>query len=462
MLGGKLFRYSGPNIEWLGLEGYGPADPMGPRYPSHAEVNDAFATAAMMGARVVRSQTMGDTVGCPKCIEPAAGKFNDAGFQGTDYALAEARKYGMKMIITLVGDCATCSMGGIGQYLGWEKKTNPQDFFTDPQVIAAYEKHISAVLNHVNPLTGIAYKNDPTIMAWENCNMCGLIPLLSGGKEASLEQVSNWVETIGKYIKSIDKKHLYLDTSGIFRYYPKVLDDKSVDMATMEYYPHWDKIFGGKQVTTAETFRRDAATVTGHGKVYIVNEFGWDVTDWPRRADLQKVLNTLLQDKNISGDDFWALQAHLANYGWQPIPANVNNAAYARTGESGQWWALYWGGINTLINTRQDMQARAEMLRKHAFAMAGIPVPPYPVPPAPVITLKGLGVVAWRGSPGAVSYSVERQASPTAPWKTICDKCATDADTPWVDPKPAGLFRARYRVIAYNAAGVASKPSAPR
>ena len=29
------FRYSGPNIEWLGLEGYGPHDPMGPRLPSH-------------------------------------------------------------------------------------------------------------------------------------------------------------------------------------------------------------------------------------------------------------------------------------------------------------------------------------------------------------------------------------------------------------------------------------------
>jgi hypothetical protein len=34
-LGGDTFRYSGPNIEWLGLEAYGPIDPMGPRYPSH-------------------------------------------------------------------------------------------------------------------------------------------------------------------------------------------------------------------------------------------------------------------------------------------------------------------------------------------------------------------------------------------------------------------------------------------
>src|SRR5579863_4720659 len=108
VLSGEPFRYSGPNIEWLGLEGYGPHDPMGPRYPSRFEIDDAFATAAEMGARVVRSQTMGDTVGCALCIEPEEGKFNDAGFQATDYALLAAHRRGMKIIVTLIGDCATC------------------------------------------------------------------------------------------------------------------------------------------------------------------------------------------------------------------------------------------------------------------------------------------------------------------------------------------------------------------
>ena len=72
-LSGEPFRYSGPNIEWLGLEGYGPHDPMGPRYPSRFEIDDAFATAAEMGARVARAQTMGDTVGCALCVEPELG-----------------------------------------------------------------------------------------------------------------------------------------------------------------------------------------------------------------------------------------------------------------------------------------------------------------------------------------------------------------------------------------------------
>ncbi len=151
----------------------------GPRFPSHFEIDDAFATAAEMGARVVRAQTIGDTVGCPLCIEPEQGKFNESAFQASDYALAVAAKHNMRLIIPLVGDCATCSFGGLGQYLAWNGKLNLQDFFTDPAIVAAYEHHIDAVLNHVNTITGVRYRDDPTIMAWENCNMCGIITLFT-------------------------------------------------------------------------------------------------------------------------------------------------------------------------------------------------------------------------------------------------------------------------------------------
>src|ERR671918_3006442 len=59
LVAGRPFRFGGANVEWLGLAGYGPFDPSGPRYPSRYEVDDAMATARELGARVVRSQTMG-------------------------------------------------------------------------------------------------------------------------------------------------------------------------------------------------------------------------------------------------------------------------------------------------------------------------------------------------------------------------------------------------------------------
>src|ERR1700758_5503639 len=115
-LGGETFRYSGPNIEWPGLEAYGPLDSMGPRYPSHFEVDDAIDTAKAIGARVIRSQTLGDTIGCPECIEPKLGEFNPEAFEHIDYAIKAAHDRGLRLIFTLVGDCANCELGGAGEY----------------------------------------------------------------------------------------------------------------------------------------------------------------------------------------------------------------------------------------------------------------------------------------------------------------------------------------------------------
>jgi hypothetical protein len=461
MLDGKTFRYSGPNIEWLGLEGYGPHDPSGPRYPSHFEIDDAFETAADMGAKVVRSQTMGDTVGCSRCIEPELGKFNESGFQASDYALAVAAKFHMRVIITLIGDCATCAGGGIGQYLAWNHVANPQAFFTDPRLITAFERHIDAVLNHRNRITGVLYKDDPTIMAWENCNMCGLIPLLTHG---NVPEVARWSETIGEHIKQIDHRHLYLDTSGIFRAYPEIVDNASTDLVAFEEYPHWNAAFNipaGIPPTTIETILGDATTVTAHGKVFIVNEFGWDRTNWSSSADLQHLLDAMLHDPKISGDDYWALQAHLENFGFQPIPADSHDPTFAVNGECGEWWALYYPGVRTLAMSAEDMGARAQQLRSHAYAMSGLAVPKHAVPPAPVITSVVVGgLIAWRGSAGATRYTIERYDAAAKSWETICDKCATDADDPWVDPHAA--MGAQYRVTAFNADGVASPASSPR
>ena len=198
----------------------------------------------------------------------------------------------------------------------WNRQPDVQKFFTDPAMIAAFERHVDAVLNHRNSITGLLYRDDPTIMAWENCNMCGLNALFTHG---SLKDVAAWSEAIGAHIKQVDHHHLYLDTSGIFRSSPASLDNHTTDVVAFEEYPHWDSVFGvpfGYPPTTAKTFSDDAAAVTSHGKAFIVNEFGWDDTDWKTQADLQHLLDSIANDPNISGDGFWALQAHLDNFGF--------------------------------------------------------------------------------------------------------------------------------------------------
>ncbi len=260
----------------------------------------------------------------------------------------------------MVGDCTKCDNSGMGQYVQWAGARNMNDFFTDPKVIDLYEKHIAALLNHKSTLTGIALKDDPTILAWENCNMCGLIGLM-GGAGADLAPYVKWVDTIGNYIQSIDRKHLYQDNSGLFLFDKSgaSLDVKSPDIITAEYYPHWEAVFNLGSKSSPVTFRQHADMITAKGKVYTICEFGWDNTNWPTQDDLQAILKTFESDPKISGDLYWALQAHNVDYGWQDIPDNIRNAAYDKMGESGRMVGSLLRRHRNPHDSKEDMAARA-------------------------------------------------------------------------------------------------------
>jgi mannan endo-1,4-beta-mannosidase len=424
-LGGRPFRFGGANIEWLGVIGYGPADPAGPHLPSHYEVDDAMATARELGATVVRSQTMGDSVGCAPCIEPERGVFNETAFERIDYALKSARGHGIKIIPTIVGDDAL--EGGAGcVYLRWRGISQPNcslinmaPFWTDPAVLGDVEAHIAALLDHVNVYTHVAYKNDPTILGWDLMN--------GGGSPVP------WTRDIVSYIRGIDPRHLILSgytNAGIH----------GVDACVSFVYPHWRMGLATVQPWIAKCKHE--------GKPYLAYEYGWDRTNYPTLRKFNGFLDTLLRTPEIAGDAFWALESHNDGHGWMPIPANTSDPAAARHIETGQWWALYYPGIRTLVSTAADMSARAQAIRRHNFAMRGSGVPAHAIPPAPTLATVQHGRISWQGSAGAKDYSIERAPSSSGPWKTICSRCMTDAADGF-----AAANGAWYRVIPYNLDG---------
>lgn len=448
LVDGRPFRFGGANVEWLGLAGYGPFDPRGPHYPSNYEIDDALATAREMGAKVVRSQTMGDSAGCPACLEPVRGQFNQAAFERVDYALKRARDFGLKVIPTIVGDDARA--GGTGcVYLRWRgisvpncSLINMEPFWTDGRVIADVEAHVKALLDHVNVYTGVAYKDDPTIFGWD---------LLNGGGSPT-----PWTRRIAVYIRSLDRRHLIL--SG-----PVNAGVPEVDVCVAFVYPHWFQPLA--------SVRDGIARCKAADKPFVAYEYGWDRTNYATRAGLGAFLRTLERTPEIAGDAFWALQAHNDGHGWMPIPADTDDPTTARHGESGHWWALYYTGIQTMVNSAEDMAVRAQMLRRHNYAMAGVRVPAHRRPPAPAITsvtygptsfVGRVGVrVYWRGSAGAGTYSVQRARTRTGPWTAVCRRCATDLDDGWVDLSP-GARESWYRVIPFNLGGRAGPASAPK
>jgi len=334
-LNGKPWRFGGANIEWLGVSNYGPASPTPPRFPTHAEVDQALTTAKRLGARVVRAQTLGDSVGCDVCLEPQQGVFNAAAFARTDYAVASARKHGLRLIVTLLGDDAATGGGGC-VYLAWRQIDVPDcslshmdPFFTDPQVIADFEQHVAAVVRR--------YKNDPTILGWD---------LINGGGSPPA-----WTATIANFIRDIDRRHLILSDASNARL-------KNVDACVSFIYPHWHE-------GMAEFAKpRIDACARAH-KPYIAYEYGWDRTNWKTVGALRAFLASLQRNPEIAGDAFWALELRS-----RPIPADITDPQLAASGESGEWWALYVPGRKTLVTTAADMDARARVIRLHNAAMA--------------------------------------------------------------------------------------------
>ncbi|HSF61962.1 MAG TPA: hypothetical protein VLA69_09725 [Gaiellaceae bacterium] len=444
---GRPFRFGGANIEWLGLVGYGPFDPNGSHFPSNYEIDDAMATAKAMGVRVVRSQTMGDSVGCEHCIEPTLAHFNRAAFERIDYALRSARAHGMKIIPTIVGDDARA--GGTGcVYLRWRGISVPNcslidmpPFWTDERVISDVETHIRALLEHVNVYTGVAYKDDPTILGWD---------LLNGGGSPA-----PWTRRIASYIRSLDGRHLIL--SG-----PENAGIRDVDVCVSFVYPHWFQTYA--------SVKRGVARCRQAGKPFVAYEYGWDKTNYPTMNRLRAFLESLEKAPEIAGDAFWALQGHKDGHGWMPIPADTSDPTTARSRESGQWWAMYYTGIQTMVSTAADMAGRAQVIRSHNFRMAGLRVPAHPIPPAPTVTSVVFGPtsftgrvgarVYWQGSAGAKNYSVQRATGRTGPWKTVCERCVTDLDDGFVDLSSAARS-GWYRVVPYNLDGKAGRASRP-
>lgn len=124
--------------------------------------------------------------------------------KGLDFVVAEARRFGIKLILSLANNYD--SFGGKKQYVTWARSRGQRlicddDFFTNSLTKGWYKDHVrvcllffsptntrsvaflmnsilcvcvcvclQTVLNRKNTVNGIIYRNDPTIMAWELMN----------------------------------------------------------------------------------------------------------------------------------------------------------------------------------------------------------------------------------------------------------------------------------------------------
>ncbi|XP_022132099.1 mannan endo-1,4-beta-mannosidase 7-like [Momordica charantia] len=195
ILNGSPFYANGFNAYWLM---YFASDPS-----QRTKVSSAFQEALNHGLSIGRTWAFSD--GGYNPLQYSPGQYNEQMFQGLDYVISEAGKHGIKLILSLVNNYE--NMGGKKQYVEWARSqgqaiSSEDDFFTNSVVKGFYKNHIKSVLMRTNSLTGIAYKDDPTIMAWELMNEARCPSDPSGNT------IQAWIREMASYLKSIDGKHL--------------------------------------------------------------------------------------------------------------------------------------------------------------------------------------------------------------------------------------------------------------
>ncbi|KAL5982849.1 Mannan endo-1,4-beta-mannosidase 2 [Asimina triloba] len=195
VLNGSPFLFDGFNSYWMMNVAAEPTE----RY----KVSNVLRDAAAAGMSVCRTWAFAD--GGDKALQISPGVYDERVFQALDFVISEARRYGVHLILSLANNYK--DFGGKSQYVQWARNAGVQikdddDFYTNPVVKGYYKNHVQKVLTRFNTFTGMTYKDDPTIMAWELINE----PRCNADYSGNI--VHGWVQEMAAYTKSLDGNHM--------------------------------------------------------------------------------------------------------------------------------------------------------------------------------------------------------------------------------------------------------------
>ncbi|MFZ6029919.1 MAG: cellulose binding domain-containing protein [Chloroflexota bacterium] len=213
-LDGKPYYFAGTNVYDFFTFGDGSST------ATQADIENRFMDKPRIDAHMARLQA--DGVGVVRLwmfshetwhgFEPAEGVYNEAQFMLFDYIIESAKNHGIKLLPVFENYWE--AYGGIDTRLEWEGLTGGHPgraiFFNKdvcPGCFSQYKNYVQYVLNRTNHYSGIQYKNEPTIFAWELMNeprYQGVSP----EENVSGATLRAWVDEMGAYIKAIDSNHM--------------------------------------------------------------------------------------------------------------------------------------------------------------------------------------------------------------------------------------------------------------
>lgn len=314
-LNGKPFRFAGTNNYYL-------------TYQDPYMVEDVFRRAAAHNLSVIRTWAFLD-VGYTDGSESVGGGpkngvwfqgmdkdtraivYNDTGLQHLDAVLALAAQYNVRLILCFTNNWS--DFGGMDQYVRWEMQANStytdakhDDFFVREYQIQAYLAYITMLVQRKNSVSGVSYKDDPAIFAWElanepRCQGSGTYPSTNNCtlNYAKYEvppvafKITPWVARVSTALKALDPNHLVaVGDEGFlcleYQQCPGMTCDcyvgtdftaftalPSIDFGSMHLYPDsWGKGGAEQQAWGQAWIANHTSIAHGLGKPVLLGEFG--------------------------------------------------------------------------------------------------------------------------------------------------------------------------------------------
>jgi len=376
---GEPFRFVGVNAYYLHEEA---TRELRGNAASKGRLDEVLERAAALGATVVRTWAFNDHPAHDTVLQRQPLVYDADAFEALDRVVAAAGAHGLRLVLPLGNYWP--DYGGVPQYLRWHglPESQPQRFFTDPAVRSHYRAHLANVVGRTNTVTGVPYREDPTILAWELMNEPRGTGLGDGGTA-----LAAWVEEMAAVVRSADPNHLVgtgeegfdavgnLDAAAYRRLGAGELvtprggvdflaNTAAVDFASVHVYPD---AWGVSRARTADLgvrwIEEHARLAASIDRPLVVGEFGLPsdelgrgvrprgFTAVERRAIYDRWLGTAGAHPAVAGALSWVLMHEgrpdsLGPYAWtwsSGHPVELPHARYAELYR--QYAALLRGGL---------------------------------------------------------------------------------------------------------------------
>lgn len=392
------------------------------RFPDEYEIRDLLGALQQTGARATRTFALSvfsaQDGGAPVYLQ-GHRDYNEEAFQCLDRVLALAPKYDVRILLPLIASQSFPSVRGVDEFAALAGKPGPL-FWTDPGLKDDFRHLLSYLVNRRNTVSGLLYRDDPAILAWQLGNEFGSYAP-DRGMNPSLwaPLILAWTREMAAFLKSIDPHHLVAEAGGCPR--ADLLADPHIDIISEHLYAYWNRL-AGRSTDLAALARQARADCRGK-KVLLIDEFGLGAT--PILLELMEAI----RQEGISGGLLWSLRSHRRDGGW-----------YYHNEGGTSVNSYHFPGF--AVGFAYDETRLLSALRKRAFALQGKDLEPLAPPsPAPVLLLQEDGFT-WRGSTGAASYRLERAPTPAGPWTEVAAGLADSviADAARFEADPASAY----------------------